>query len=298
MKDLAPGSLEPRFVNISPRTVLCLSGPDRLRFLNGQVTQDVSLASSGQAVYSCILNAKGQLDAVCHIREHGDRYLIDAPLELREDLLARLDRYIIADDVELTDESDEWIVSHLTCSNPPDCHNALFWTTKRLASPGLDLFSRSSFSMKGVRETTLESYEMTRTLQGIPKWGSELTVGLLPPEAGLEKDAISYAKGCYIGQEVISRMKHAGKMNRHLVKLFVPAGTSPPCPIYHEGAEAGEVTTVVRHPSEGEAHAYALGFRRRKFSEINVFDLPTNDGSPLSRAARIRNGDESGPQAS
>ena len=295
MKDLVPGNLEPHFVNISPRTVLCLSGPDRLRFLNGQVTQDVHLASRGQAVYSCILNAKGQLDAVCHIREHGDSYLIDAPIELRESLRARLDRYIIADDVELTDESDNWVVSHLLCSNPPDCHDALFWTTKRLASTGFDLFSRSAFSMEDVKETTLESYEMDRTLQGIPQWGAELTVGLLPPEAGLEKDAISYTKGCYVGQEVISRMKHAGKVNRHLVKLFVPADTTPPCPLYHEGAEAGEVTTVIPNPSEGEAHAYALGFRRRKFNEINVFDLPAGNGSWLSRAARIRNDDESKP---
>ena len=148
--------------------------------------------------------------------------------------------------------------------------------------------------MKDVKETTLESYEMARTLQGIPKWGAELTVGLLPPEAGLEKDAISYTKGCYVGQEVISRMKHAGKVNRHLVKLFVPADTTPPCPLYHEGVEAGEVTTVIRNPSEGEAHACALGFRRRKFTEINVFDLPAGDDSWLSRAARIRNVDESG----
>ncbi len=291
-----PGTIEPHFIPLSPRTVLRLGGPDRLRFLNGQVSQDVHLASSGRAVYSCILNAKGQLEAVCHIREHGDSYLIDAPIELREDLMARLDRYIIADDVILTDESDEWVVSHLIGPDPPDGHESLSWTAKRLALPGFDFFSRTAPPMKDLKETSLESYELDRTREGIPKWGAELTVGLLPPEAGLEKDAVSYTKGCYIGQEVISRMKHAGKVNRHLVRFFVPSGTIPPCPIYHEGAEAGEVTTVVPDPSEGEA--YALGFRRRKFTDINVFDLLAGDGSSLSRAARIRNGSESGLQAS
>ena len=59
--------------------------------------------------------------------------------------------------------------------------------------------------MEDVKETTLESYEMARTLQGIPKWGAELTVGLLPPEAGREKESISYTKGWYVWQEVIYR---------------------------------------------------------------------------------------------
>ena len=278
----------PALINISPRTILRLSGPDRLRFLNGQVTQDVTLAGNGEAVYSCLLNAKGQLDAVCHIREHDDCYLIDAPLDLRNDLQTRLQRYMIADDVELSDESDDWTVSHLINHAPPPKEHALFWATKRLASPGFDLFSRSQASVKGAEEASLELYEMMRTLHGIPAWGTELTAGLLPPEANLDREAVSYDKGCYIGQEVMSRMKRAGKTNRHLVKFFVPAGTIPPCPIYHEGAEAGEITTVTDNLSEREPLGYGLGFRHRKFSEVAVFDLRSEQGATLPNAARIR----------
>ena len=106
----------PLQVPLSPRTVLRLSGPDRFRFLSGQVTQDVSLATETEAAYTCILNARGQLDAVCHIRVHEGSYLIDAALELRGHLMERLDRYIIADDVELSDESDAWAVTHLILS--------------------------------------------------------------------------------------------------------------------------------------------------------------------------------------
>ena len=107
-------SSAPVLYRLSPHTVLRLSGPDRLRFLNGQVTQDVHLATRSTAVPACVLNAKGQLEAVCHIREEEESYLIDAPIELRDSLFARLDRYLIADDVELTDESEDWHVAHLS----------------------------------------------------------------------------------------------------------------------------------------------------------------------------------------
>ena len=80
-------SSAPVLYRLSPHTVLRLNGPDRLRFLNGQVTQDVSLATRMIGVPACVLNAKGQLEAFCHIREEGDSYLIDAPIELRDDLL-------------------------------------------------------------------------------------------------------------------------------------------------------------------------------------------------------------------
>ncbi|MEC9053868.1 MAG: hypothetical protein VX633_01075 [Verrucomicrobiota bacterium] len=288
MESLLQDDSTPALINISPRTILRLSGPDRLRFLNGQVSQDVALANNEEAVYSCLLNPKGQLDAICHIREHGDSYLIDAPLELRNDLQVRLERYMIADDVELRDESDEWSVSHLINHVPPPNDHALCWTTKRLASPGFDLFSRSRPSVKGVEDAPLELYEMMRTLHGIPAWGAELAAGLLPPDANLERDTVSYDKGCYIGQEVISRMKRAGKTNRHLVKFIVPSSTIPPCPIYHESSEAGEITTVTRNPSERNPLSCGLGFRRRRFSEIEVFDLQSEQGATLPGAVRIR----------
>ena len=278
----------PALINISPRTILRLSGPDRLRFLNGQVTQDVALACNEEAVYSCLLNAKGQLDAVCHIREHGESYLIDAPLELRNDLQTRLERYMIADDVELSDESDDWSVSHLINHDPPPDDHQLSWATKRLASAGFDLFSHSKPSVNGVEDASLELYEMIRTLHGIPAWGAELTTGLLPPDASLETDTVSYDKGCYIGQEVISRMKRAGKTNRHLVKFIVPSNTIPPCPIYHEGAKAGEITTVNENSSERNSMSYGLGFRLRRFSEIDAFDLQAEQGATLPGAVRIR----------
>lgn len=267
---------------LSPRTVLRMKGPDRQRYLNGQVTQDVRLANESQAVYACVLNAKGQLQAVCHIREHEDSYLLDAPLDLRDELLARLDRYIIADDVELTDESDLWHVAHIPSGPVPD--EFVQWRCSRFTQDGVDLFIRTPDLPPDFAERSQEEFAIACTSAGVPQWGAELTPGLLPPEARLDLNAISYDKGCYIGQEVISRIKHAGKTNQHLVLLEVPSELETPALLNHEGREAGRITSVVKSLPPT---ARALGFRRRKFSEIDRFDLSDKEGKPLPGIAIV-----------
>lgn len=272
----------PTLYQLSPRTVLRLSGPDRQRYLNGQVTQDVGLATKNDAVYACILNAKGKLEGVCHLREHDDSYLIDAPLELRKDLFARLDRYIIADDVELTDESDHWHISHTIGGKPP--HDHLTWRTTRLPTQGFDLFSREAITVPGSREATLDDFRQVCTRNGIPSWGTELVSGLLPPEAGLDLTAISYQKGCYLGQEVISRIKHAGKVNQHLTMFSVPEGTQVPCSLQHNDKDAGHLTSLTK---DGSPRPLALGFRKRRFAEVNEFALISNDGELQDGVATV-----------
>ena len=276
----------PLQIPLSPRAVLRMSGPDRFRFLSGQVTQDVSLATTTEAAHACVLNAKGQLDAICYIRAYEDSYLIDAPIELREHLLTRLERYLIADDVEIRDESDDWTITHLLNYDEP-LTGGLVWLTKRLGEQGLDIFSRTELQVERVATATEMHYEGLRTFRGIPKWGSELYFGQMPQEAGLEDDTISYAKGCYIGQEVISRMKRAGKVPRYLTRFLAPPGTNPPCPIYSNGVEAGEITTVADLLPGDSAHL-ALGYRRRKFKEAESFDLRPDAEAPESSQAAVR----------
>jgi folate-binding protein YgfZ len=259
-----------------------VSGPDRLRFLNGQVTQDVHLATKERAVYSAVLDAKGRLEAVCHIREQDGSYVIDAPLSLREPLLARLDRYLIADEVELQDESENWHLAHLVGGDPPP--GVACWQCRRLEAPGHDVLTPQPVQLAGVAELSLPEFESHRIRHGIPAWDHELSLGVLPPEAGLEASAISYDKGCYLGQEVISRMRRAGKTNQHLVQLEVPAGTCAPCLLIHEGSEAGRVTSVTG--LEG-GPSPALGFRKRKYAVITQFSLAATDGSPLDGQAFV-----------
>src|SRR6266850_6510544 len=96
------------FLDLSRRAKLRIAGTDRLRFLNGQITNDLRKATETSAIEACILNAKGKIDAHLFIFAADETYLLDADAALREALPARLDRYIIADDVQIEDVSDEF----------------------------------------------------------------------------------------------------------------------------------------------------------------------------------------------
>lgn len=202
------------------------SGPDAVRFLNGQVTQDVrKVMGTGLVLPSCVTDAKGKLQHRVWLAEGktpGSVLVLCRP-ESTADLEARLTRYLIADDVEVKDLSGE--------------------------------ISASDFGSVAIDEAT-------RIAQGLPKWGAELKEGMLPPEAGLDTTDISYHKGCYIGQEVISRIKSAGKVNRRLTK-FVFEGDGEIGEITDtEGKPCGEVTSV--------SGTFGLGYLKRGVEEDAV----------------------------
>jgi folate-binding protein YgfZ len=183
------------------------SGPDAVRFLNGQITQDVrKVIGTGLVLPSCVTDAKGKLQFRIWIAEGcGGGVLVICREGMTEELEARLTRYLIADDVEVRDVSDKF-------------------SPKDFPIPEMD--------------------EAERIEKGIPKWGAELKEGMLPPEAGLDATDISYHKGCYIGQEVISRIKSAGKVNRQLTK-FIFEGEGKLGEITNaEGKICGEMTSV------------------------------------------------------
>lgn len=268
-------------IPLSPRVILHVTGEDRVRFLNGQVTNDVRNIPEGACLYAAVLNAKGKLDSVCHIRATVDGFLIDAHPSRQDSLLARLDRYLIADEVTLSDVSDQWHLTHLLgipADDPRLClpSGTLVHENDRYGCPGLDLLSPSALDIPEdllIGDDALESFRIS---QGVPAWPSELTPGLLAPEAGLDQNAISYEKGCYLGQEVISRVKRAGKTNRHLVLLEVPAHSAL-TPFLNDDQPAGEITSVST-ASIGDT-ALALGFRSRKFETNAEFQLPDGKGS-------------------
>ena len=192
----------------------------------------------------------------------------------------RLEKYIIADDVELTDESERWSLSHRLDASTAEEPNACYRCARFDLEDGTDFLQDDPAAG---REPLMSPDEVLhhRIHAGLPAWGAELVPGLLPPEAGLDATAISYDKGCYLGQEVISRMKKAGKTNRHLVSLEVTAGLATPCDLMHDGQLAGTVTSVSPLPSDGRA--IALGFRKRKFAEVESFSA---GGAPARVLAR------------
>src|SRR2546423_4580530 len=116
-----PSGLErPSFVDLSARVKLRVTGADAFRFLNGQITNDLGKASESAAIQASILNAKGKLNAHVFISKDNDAgFLFDADPELREELPARLERYIIADDVQTEDLTEKFSIFHLIDRSQP-----------------------------------------------------------------------------------------------------------------------------------------------------------------------------------
>ncbi len=245
-------------------------GPDALRYLNGQVTQDVrSVVSSRRSMTSCVTDAKGRLQFRVLIHPVADGAIrVSCDHDGAEGLFARLDRYLIADDAVLEDLSDQWLRLHVTGVTEPGVPDGGYAVVAdRVGVPGWDVWYPAGVAdeFSGHLPTwNPDEAESCRITAGIPAWVSELEPGLLPPEAGLDRTDVSYSKGCYIGQEVISRIKSAGKVNRRLMRLRLDEGI--PCLrgellVDDEGGEAGVVTSVAPVPSDGERAL--LGYIRR-----------------------------------
>jgi len=247
---------------LSPRALWRLSGPDRERYLNGQVTNDISELADGQTCYAAVCTAKGRMEGDLHIAAREAEFYLDADSELRESLGARLDKYLIADDAAFEDVSDQWSLSHVFgATAPPPPPVGFVIPHARFGLPGHDVWHATVGAIIVGDTVPADVIETLRLEHGIPFWGKELTPNTLPPEAGPHMLAtISYTKGCYVGQETIARLKSVGHVNKTLVFLqsasdaFPPAGTK----LVHGDKEVGAVTSSGFSPrlQKGIALAY------------------------------------------
>jgi tRNA-modifying protein YgfZ len=272
--------------DLSARAKLRVTGSDRIRFLNGQVTNDVRKANADFAMPACVLNAKGKIDALIFVSAGAGNFLLDTAAELRETLARRLERYIIADDVTIEDVTEQFSLFHVIGEAAPSLPNDATWRrAQRFGAAGWDLvvpaeeFNRVRQALSGSYSLgEVESAERWRIEQGIPRWGRELTNEIIPVEANLSDETIDYAKGCYIGQEVISRMKTSGQTSKKLcglislddaplaaeMKIFAPDLTGSGAP----GREVGWTTSATRSESLGKE--IALGYVKRGFNETGT----------------------------
>ena len=263
------------FLDFSRRTKLRIRGNDRLRFLNGQVTNDLRKASESAAMEACVLNAKGKMNAHIFVSTGPDCFFVDTDPELRERLLARLERYVIADDVQIDDLTDQLSIFHVLSPVAPTLSNCRLVSARRFSDAAWDIWTdRAAHDAVSQhlssRFEVLDSSaaEIMRIEQGIPRWGRELTEEIIPIEANLEERAISYEKGCYIGQEVISRLKMSGQTNKRLRGLIslreVPLGPGMKLAAT-SGKEVGWITSATRSQRIGKE--IALGYVKRGFND-------------------------------
>jgi folate-binding protein YgfZ len=259
--------------DLSARAKFALSGGDRVRYLNGQVTNEVRNASPSAAIYACVTNAKGRIEGDVFVHASGGPdglLLLDAEEGLREHLGARLERYIVADDVELRDVSEDWRLWHFfgaaaeSARQMPLPDGASRLDSTRLGVPGVDVWIPATGTgvnlPSDISLVSPEDWEVLRILKGAPRWPHEINNEAFPQEAGLEGRAMSFTKGCYIGQEILSRIKLTGKMPRRLVGVQVRdlasdapvPGPETPWTLFDGSQEppkaVGEITSITHHP--------------------------------------------------
>jgi len=267
-------------LDLSARAKWRLSGTDRIRYLNGQVTNDIRRVRPDSALPACVTTAKGKLSGVLFVSSGPDSLRLDAEPELREPLAARLERYIIADDATLEDVTEDECLFHLlgpgVLGSDPGVE---IRAATRLGRPGIDIIAPSAEHDRLLAALSASHVlmpaplaECLRIEAGVPCWGAELTENTLPPEAGLDQTAIDYGKGCYIGQEVISRIKSVGHLNRHLAGFTAGAPLAPGMtlhPVADPDKAAGEITSGAW--SFGLETWAGLGYLKRGFADAALY---------------------------
>lgn len=280
-------------VNLSARSKWRLTGADRVRYLNGQVTNDVRTARSDAALHACVTNVKGKIEGDVFIHVTGESLVLDAPEALRESLGMRLEKYLIADDALLEDITDEWQLWHFigglpsAVARPTD---ARLIQAQRFGLAGTDVWLPVSSKLDGISGPCLnsEEAEALRILQRIPAYPQELNSDTFPQEAALEKTAMSFSKGCYIGQEILSRIKTTGKMPRELVAWKAESGAggmAAGADLWLEGKKIGQITSLTLDPDSGLP--VGLGFVRQGAVVVDSVLLVGSEVSSISASVKI-----------
>lgn len=288
-------------IDMSFRGRLCVLGQDRVRFLNGQVTNDVQALEIGGGCYAALVTHKGRMVSDLCIHRLADELLLDCEPSWSETVAARLTGMTIADDVTVVDVSASYgLISiqgpaaeqalaawnppapskpwrHVTWSRP-EAGDICLVNHPRFGTAGYDCFApvavlpalwdQLATAVRTVRGTAVgwEAMEVVRVEKGIPRYGADMDAETLPAEAGLDKTAVSFSKGCYTGQEVIARIRTYGHVNWQLRGLRLQGNVQvlpkPGDKLLDGEREIGRVTSAVT--SVALRTNLALGYVRRE----------------------------------
>jgi folate-binding protein YgfZ len=278
---------------LDQRGVMHVGGGDALRWLNGMITADVAALepdTEGAHVHALLLTPIGRIIAELHVVARPDGFWLELQRDVLGEVMARLEKYVIADDVTLRDVSDAWrrlglegpeADAILDAARPAlDAAGAVTarfgWSGERsvqLFVPAAALEGVRSALAEAGRERSLvdagaDTLEVLRIESGRPRQGAELDEEVLPPEARLD-DCISTTKGCYTGQEVIARIASRGQVKHLLVGLRLEADELPAIgtPIQVDGRRVGEVTSATHSNPAG---AIALGYVQRPHDQAGT----------------------------
>ena len=246
-------------VEEAARGLLVVKGPEAAEFLQGQLTNDVEALEPGDGTYAALLDRKGHMQADMRVLRPGDEMelLLDLEPEGLEAALRHLQMYKIGREVEVSDESGAHSLVSLigprsveiagTAALPENaCETTTVGSAQCVAvgtAEGIDLIFASAerdrvldaLLSAGAVEVSAEAAEILRIEAGRPRFGAEMGTATMPAEAGIVEQAVSFTKGCYIGQETVARLHYKGKPNRHLRGLRFSAPARPGEPLRDAG---------------------------------------------------------------
>jgi folate-binding protein YgfZ len=273
----------------SPRGLLELRGADRISFLQGMVSNDVAAIMPGDTCHAALLDSTGHILADLRVHAFPDSLVLETDPACFSTLHTTLDKFLIMEDVALADLSAHWILWSVLGEGTAAL-TALPGERRPRAfplAPGFDLWltagqvaaAEAALPPSAVR-LSAEAVETLRVEARLPTWGHELSPAVLLPEAEMA-DAVSYTKGCYVGQEIVARLHARGHTNRALRALLLAEDAPVPPPgtlVYvpedgpEPGREIGRLTSAVASPQLG-GRTLALAYLRKEYLA---------EGTPLS----------------
>jgi tRNA-modifying protein YgfZ len=283
-------------VDRNARGAVLVDGPEGLKFLQSLLSQDVDALGDGQGAHALLLQPQGKLDTDLRLLRVGDTAWLECEVGRGEALAASLRRFKIRIKAEITDRTGRWgcltmrgprVAESLVAAGAPplpeESHAHRAWSDTGEARlvradwpggpPGADVVGPVSELAEiwpalveaGFTPAGLTAFEAARVRAGVPRQGLDIDEKTIPQEAFLELDAVSFTKGCFLGQELVCRIDSRGHVNKLLRGLRIGGGgidTTPPAGagIVVGDKEVGALTTVAR----SEDGVVALGYVRRE----------------------------------
>lgn len=239
------------------RALVWVEGPDAATFLQGLLTSDVAALAPGTAAYALLLDARGRIrfDMTCR-RDADDAFTLVADPSTAADLVATLERYHVSEDLDvLGPEPTAVLILGGTAAAAEGVPGVDLAVPGRIPATTLLVVSDpdAALSALGVPEVDAAALEALRIEAGVARVGVDTGETSMVREAGLEAAAVSFDKGCYLGQETVARIAYRGHVNRRLCVLASPSPLPVGAAVRHEGAEVGRVTSASPSPVHGHA---------------------------------------------
>jgi tRNA-modifying protein YgfZ len=294
------------WLDLSARGRLVARGRDRVRFLHNVSSNDVKKLTPGSGCYAFLLTPQGRIQADVCLFCFADHFLIDTEPELREKARQQILRYKVADQVEVEDVTAETsaiglegpgaadILKSVGAPIPGEAYAHVPWDGQTVAAvtvtgqPGFRIYLAAGtvddavrgLEGAGAQPATETDARLVRIENGKPRYGDDIRETTLPQETR-QMHAVSFTKGCYVGQEIVERIRAQGHVNKVLARVELDTDATPAAgtKLMAEAAEAGEITSSIYSPETGKS--IALAYLRTPFAEAG--HALTADGA----AARV-----------